>query len=182
MWVETLVAASTNTALVPSALQYTYSSSNFLTAANKVAALNNTSIGNTICFGHILPLSHILPVQALGSTNTTMDAALIELLGAEYIRAGYIGQFMGVRLMPMQDAIVPGTQNSSPATVLPRNRIWLMASNAYKPLTICYNSESPLQIEIEPMQSANLEIGVNVTFAIDMVALVNSKIATISPV
>lgn len=182
MWQAAMTVARQNTALVPSNLVYTFSNDNFVTAATKVAALNSTNISNLIVVGGYLPLSHILPTQVSLASPTTIDAALATLLGRDYVRAGYIGEFMGVRLLPIMDAIVPGTQNSAPATVLETNVAYIMATNGYKPMTIAYNGDTPITIDIDPEKTADFMIGINVTMALDMAAVFASKMAVITPV
>ena len=89
---------------------------------------------------------------------------------------------MGVKLLPLIDAVVPGTQNSSVTTVLDETKIWMMASAGRKPLTICYNSATPLTIELSvPVESgAAFELVSNVTMALDMVAVVVDKIGVVT--
>ena len=167
-----LTAAAADTTKVPSGLIYTFGSVNWVTLANKLAALNNTSISNIIAFGNAVALSKVLPTQQTGSSNTSMDAAIATLLGADYIRSGYMGEYMNVRLMPLQDAIIPGTLN----TILDYQKIWLMASNARKPLTICYNSATPMSIEIGvPESGAAFEMIFNLTIALDCAAVFAEK-------
>lgn len=177
MWNEALTAATADTALIPAALNYTFNTPNWVAAANKIAALNSTSISNLIAVGGMVPLSKVLPTQTTGSTNLNMDAAIATLLGADYTRAGYLGEFMAVRLLPMMDAIVPGTQNTTVQTVLSQNDIWMMAGNGYKPMTIAYNSGTPITLEMDPTRTADFEIGINVTIALDAVAVFASKLA-----
>lgn len=171
LWNSVLTAAASDTTKVPSGLIYTFGSANWVTLANKLAALNNTTIPNIIAFGNAVALSKVLPKDATGSTNVNMDAALATLLGADYIRSGYMGEYMGVRLMPLMDAIVPGTLN----TILDYQKIWLMASNARKPLTICYNSATPISIELSAENGPNFELVTNLTIALDAVAVFAEK-------
>lgn len=180
MWQAAMTAAASNTALVPSGLTYAFSSINWVTLANKISAVNSTAIGNVIAYGAAVPLAKVLPTQATGSSNVNMDAALATLLGADYIRAGYLGEFMSVRLMPLVDAVVPGTQNSGVTTVLDNAKIWMMASNGRKPMTIAYNSATPITLEFDPMQTADFEIGINVTIALDSCALFSSKVGLVT--
>lgn len=172
MWNEVLTLLASDTTKIPSALIYTFGSVNWVTLANKLAALNNTSINNIRAFGNAIALSKVLPAQQTGSSNTAMDAALATLLGADYIKSGYMGQYMSVGLYPLQDAIIPGTLN----TILDAQKIWMMASNALKPMTICYNSATPIAIELTPEQGPNFELGINLTIALDMVAHCADKI------
>lgn len=180
MWNAAMQAAAVDTTKVPSGLTYTFSTPNWVSAANKVSAVNNTAIGNLIAVGGLLPLSKVLPTTATGSSNTAMDAALATLLGSEYNARAYLGEFMGVRLMPLTDAVVPGTQNGDVSTILSGTQIWMMASNRRKPMTIAYNRDTPIQIEMDPTRSADFEIGINLTIALDSVATFASRVALLT--
>lgn len=176
MWNSVLTALASDTTKIPSSLIYTFGSVNWVTLANKLAALNNTNINNIKAFGNAVALSKVLPTQQTGSSNTAMDAALATLLGADYIRSGYLGEYMSVGLFPLQDAIIPGTLN----TILDTQKIWLMASNARKPMTICYNSATPITIELRPEEGPNFELGINLTIALDCAAVVADKIGYVT--
>ena len=180
MWNEAMTAAASNTALVPTGLIYNFSSVNWVTLANKISALNATGINNLIAFGGAVALSKVLPTQATGTTNADMDAAVATLLGAEYVNAGYLGKYMGVRLMPLVDAVIPGTQYGNVSTILPTNKIWMMASNGRRPLTIGYNRDLPVTISITPEETASFEYIVNVSFAIDSVAIFSSRVGLVN--
>ena len=176
MWNQTLTAAAADTSLIPTNLNFTFSNQNWMTAANKVSALNNTYLGSIFATGSMVALSKVLPTQATGSTNVNMDAALATLLGGRYNASGYLGEFMSVPLMPLRDAIVPGTQNTAPETILSANDIWMMSTNGRKPMTIAYTAETPISIEIDPIKSSDFEIGINLTIALDSVATFSSKV------
>lgn len=180
MWNDVLVAASSNSALVPTNLQITYNSTNFVQLANTLSALTATPVTGLVAFGSLVTLNKMLPNQVTGASNVNMDAAISTLLGPEYMRMGYIGEQAGVRYLPLQDAIVPGTQNSTPATVLPSDQAWMMASRGYKPITIAINQDTPIQLEYDPVNTADMTMGVNITTALDMVAVVASKIGVIN--
>lgn len=180
MWNAAMTAAASNTALIPSGLKYNFSAQNWVALANKLAAVNNTSISNIIGFGGAVALSKVLPTQVTGSTNVNMDAAIATLLGADYVRAGYLGEYMAVRLMPLTDVVIPGTQNGDVATMLPANQIWMMAGNGRKPLTIAYNPEGGITFEMDPLQTGDFEIGINMTFCIDSVAIFASKVGLVT--
>ena len=149
MWNQAITAAASDTTLVPSGLSSTFSNVNFVTQANKVAAVNSTQLGSLFCTGNMVALSKVLPTQVTGSTNVNMDAAIATLLGADYTRSGYLGEFMGVRLLPLTDVIVPGTQFTTVSTVLASNRIWIMSASGRKPMTIGYTAETPITVELE---------------------------------
>lgn len=181
MWNAALTAVKSDTTLIPSNLTFTFDSTNWVTAANRLSALNNTGIGGIFATGSMVALSKVLPTQATGSTNVNMDAALATLLGGTYNSRGYLGEFMSVPLLPMRDVIIPGTQNTNPETMLPSTDIWMMASSGRKPMSIAYNSATPITIEIDPvMDSSDFEIAMNLTIALDTVAVFSSKIAHIT--
>ncbi len=180
LWNAAMTAASGNTALIHTGLKYAFNSENWITLANKLAAVNNTSIDNILAYGSPVPLSKVLPTDATGSTNVDMDAALAMMLGADWVRNAQFGEFMRVRLMALRDAVVPGTQNTGVTTVLDAHKIWLMAANGRKPLTIGYNSATPITIEIRPEETASFEFIVNLTTALDSVAVFSSKVGLIT--
>lgn len=180
MWNAALTTAATGTTYIPSGLTGTFSSTNWVSIANKLAAVNNTSISNLFATGSMVPLSKVLPTQVTGSTNVNMDAAIATLLGADYTRSGYLGEFMAVRLLPLQDAVNPLTVHSTVSTVLSANDIWMMAGNGRKPLTIAYNRDTPISIEVEPERTASFELIFNLSIALDSAAVFASKIAHIT--
>jgi hypothetical protein len=177
MWNEAMNTATEDTSLIPTNLNFTFNNQNWVKGANKIAALNNTTISDVFATGGTVALSKVLPNTVTGSTNVNMDAAIATLLGADYTKAGYLGQFMAVRLMPMRDVIIPGTQNTTVETMLSENDIWMLAGNGRKPLTIGYTSGTPISIKMDPTRTGDFEIGLNLTIALDSVATFASKIA-----
>lgn len=177
MWNEAMTTATEDNSLIPTNLNFTFNNQNWVKGANKIAALNNTTISDVFATGGIVALSKVLPNTVTGSTNVNMDAAIATLLGADYTKAGYLGEFMAVRLMPMRDVIIPGTQNTTVETMLSENDIWMLAGNGRKPLTIGYTSGTPISIEMDPTRTGDFEIGLNLTIALDSVATFASKIA-----
>ena len=180
LWSAAMTAAASDTSKIPSGLTYNFSSGNWVTLANKIAAVNNTAYGNVFAYGGALALSKVLPTQATGSSNTAMDAALVELMGADYIRSGYLGEFMNVTLRPLMDAIVPGTQNSSVTTMIDNTKIWMMAGNGRKPMVIGFIEGTPIEIEVDPTRAGDMELAYNVTTAIDCVSVFSSKVGLIN--
>lgn len=177
MWNEAMTTATEDTSLIPTNLNFTFNNQNWVKGANKIAALNNTTISDVFATSGTVALSKVLPNTVTGSTNVNMDAAIATLLGADYTKAGYLGEFMAVRLMPMRDVIIPGTQNTTVETMLSENDIWMLAGNGRKPLTIGYTSGTPISIEMDPTRTGDFEIGLNLTIALDSVATFASKIA-----
>lgn len=180
VWNAMMTAAASNTALIPIGLTANFSSVNWVTLANKLMAVNNTDLDNIVAYGNLVALSKVLPTQATGSTNVNMDAALAMLLGREYIRDAQLGEYMGVRLMPLRDAVVPGTQNTGVTTILDPTKIWMLAANRRKPMVIGYNSATPITIEIDPLNNPAFEYSVNLSISLDAVSIFASKVALVN--
>ena len=180
MWNAAMSAAVADTSLVPSNLSVTFSTQNWVKLANRLSAVNNTPIANHIAFGSYPALAQVLPTEVTGSTNVNMDAAIATLLGADYVRSGYLGEYMSVRLMPMQDVIIPGTQNTTVSTLLSDSTIYMMSGNGRRPLAIAYNSEVPITLEVDPSKSGDMELAINITTALDLVAVFSDHIGVCS--
>lgn len=180
MWSKMMGAAASDTTKIPTGLTYTFSNINWVTLANKLSAVQNTFWGNLFAYGNAVALAKVLPTDVTGSTNVNMDAAIATMLGANFTTQGYLGQYMGVMLMPLVDAIKPGTQFSTVETILDPTKIWMLSGNGRKPLTIGFNSDTPISLEYDPTQTANFEIVYNLTMAMDSVAVFSSRVGLIN--
>ena len=176
MWNAAMNAAIADTSLVPANLSVTFDTQNWVKLANRLAAVNNTSISNIVAFGSYPALAQVLPQDVTGSTNVNMDAAIATLLGADYVRAGYLGEYMAIRLMPLQDVIIPGTQNTTVSTMLSDSLIYMMAGNGRKPIAMAMNREMPITLEILPEHAGDLSMGINVSYSVDMVSVFSDHV------
>lgn len=180
MWNSAMSAAIADTSLVPANLSVTFDTQNWVKLANRLAAVNNTSISNIMAFGSYPALAQVLPTDVTGSTNVNMDAAIATLLGADYARAGYLGEYMAIRLMPLQDVIIPGTQNTTVSTLLSDSLIYMMAGNGRRPMAIGYNEATPIQLEVDPSKSGDMELAINITTALDLVAIFEDHMGVVT--
>lgn len=166
--------------LIPSNLQFTNTSANWVTAAARVSALNGTGYYNTIAIGHPSALTKALPSGVINASNVNLDAALATMLGVEWARYGYLGEYMGVRMMPLVDAIVPGTQNTSMISLVPNDKVWMMASNGLKPVYIGMEDGTPIEIQLDPRETGDMTLDIITTMSIDAKAVFGSKLAQIT--
>lgn len=180
LWNATMAAAIADTSLVPANLNVTFDTQNWVKLANRLSAVNSTAISNIFALGSYPALAQVLPQDVTGSTNVNMDAAIATLLGADYTRTGYLGEYMAVMLRPLVDVIIPGTQNTTVDTMLPDDTIYMMAGNGRKPLTIGYNSATPITLEVDPSKSGDMEMAINVTIALDSVAVFADHIGVVT--
>lgn len=181
MWINTLVAASSNSKYIPTALQYTFSQANFFTAAQKVAALNRVNPNQVMCFGTPLALSKLLPSGIVNTASVNLDAALATMLGSEYVHRGFLTDYMGVGLYAMDQAVIPHTQNTSVDLMIPDTQVWLAAMGGYKPVYIGMEEGTPITIELDPTETADMSIDVMMSVSLDVKPVFGSKIATITP-
>lgn len=171
------MANAVTNGLIPSNLQFTNTSANWVTAAARVSALNGTGYYNTIAIGHPSALTKALPTGMINASSVNLDAALATMLGVEWARYGYLGEYMGVRMMPLVDAIVPGTQNTSMISLVPNDKVWMMASNGLKPVYIGMEDGTPIEIQLDPRETGDMTLDIITTMSIDAKAVFGSKLA-----
>lgn len=174
------MANAVSSGLIPSNLQFTNTSANWVTAAARVSALNGTGYYNTIAIGHPSALTKALPSGMVNASSVNLDAALATMLGVEWARYGYLGEYMGVRMMPLVDAIVPGTQNTSMVSLVPNDKVWMMASNGLKPVYIGMEDGTPIEIQLDPRETGDMTLDIITTMSIDAKGVFGSKIAQIT--
>lgn len=180
LYINALVTGTASTFYVPSNLAFTNTSANWVTAASRLAAVNGTSYRNIIGVGHPSALTKALPSGNVNASTVNLDAALATMLGIDWARYGYLGEYMGVRLMPLDDSIVPGTQNTTITSLVPNNKIYLMSTNGYKPVYIGMEEGTPITVQLDPSETADMTIDIIVSMSIDAKPVFASKIAVIT--
>ena len=175
-----MTAAASNAVFMPSNLKFTNTSANWVTAAARVSALNGTGYYNTIAIGHPSALTKALPSGMVNASSVNLDAALATMLGVEWARYGYLGEYMGVRMMPLLDAIVPGTQNTSMTSLVPNDKIWMLATNGLKPIYIGMEDGTPIEIQLDPRETGDMTLDIITTMSIDAKAVFGSRLAQIT--
>ena len=175
-----MTAAASNTVFLPSNLKFTNTSANWVTAAARVAALNGPGYTNAVAIGHPSALNKVLPSGAVNLSSVNLDAALATMLGVEWARYGYLGDYMGVRLMPLVDSIVPGTQNTSMTSLIPTDKIWMLAANGLKPVYIGMEDGTPIEIQLDPRETGDMTLDIITTMSIDVKGVFGSRLAQIT--
>lgn len=180
MWVNRLVKLTNNTGAIPANMTFTNTSANWVTAAKRVAMVNGTRYRNVIALGDPNALTKALPSGVVNASTVNLDAALSTMLGVEWARYGFLGEYMGVNLMPIDNAVVPGTQNTSVVEMVPSDKVWLAPIGGYKPVAIGVEEGTPITIEMSPSDVADGSIDVVVSMSIDAVPVIASKLALIN--
>lgn len=177
MWNGAMTSAAANTFFVPSYLVgASFTSANFNSLVEKVCAANGVPASALIAYGRRPVLAKALP------TGTAQDAALSYMLGGEWFNNGYMGTIQGVRSFELTNAMVPGTQNTTGDLVISDSKIYIAASkgNGYAPIYIGFEDGSPITLELEPHETADMTLNVNVTASLDVKAVFGTKLAVIT--
>jgi len=177
MWNSAMTAAASNTFFVPSPYVFgSFTSANFNSAVELISAVNHVPVSGLIAYGRRPVLAKALP------TSTAQDAALTYMLGREWMDNGYMGTIQGVRSFALTNAIVPGTQNTTGSLVVSDSKIYVAASkgNGYAPIYIGFEDGSPIVLEMEPHQTADMTLNVNITASLDVKAVFGTKLAVIT--
>ena len=178
MWNAAMVAGAADSTFVPAGLTFAqYSTANFLTAVKKVKAVNNAYGGGVIAFGDIIALSKVLPSGIANAASVNLDAALAMLLGNEYARSGYLTGYGGAQLMALDQAIVPGTQNTTVTEMIDSTKIYFAATNGHKPVYLAMEDGYPITISLDPDETADRSIDIIVTSSLDAKPVFASKMA-----
>lgn len=177
LWYKAMKAGiDENAGIIPAGLNFeTYSTANVVKAVKKVRML--TGFQNVLAVGDIEPLSRMLPSGNANAAAVNLDAALTEMLGLEYARYGYIGETGGARLMPIDNVVVPGTQNTSVKPLIDDNTVYFVGAGSRRPIYVGFEEGTPITIEMEPSKTADMTLDVQVTASMDAVPVFADKIA-----
>ena len=99
-------------------------------------------------------------------------------LGEEVAKEGYLDRYLGARLIPFDQFIVPGTVNSTADLGIADGKLYFIASD-YKPVKVVYEGNSVV-IEEDPMNTTDKTYGITVTYRVGVAAVVGSKIGVIT--
>ena len=100
-------------------------------------------------------------------------------IGKEVMDKGYLDKYMGVRLIPLDNAIVPGTLNSSAKLLLADDRIYLLPLGHERPIKVLYEGDS-IEVTRDALHSTDKTYAVNVTYRIGVAAVVGNKFGVIT--
>lgn len=180
LWNAAMQAATTN-GIIPSGATFTtYSSANWIKAVKAVRKM--TGFWDVIAFGDLEALSQVLPSGNTNGASVNLDVALTDLLGREWARYGYLGEVAGARLMPIDNVVVPGTQNTTVTDLLPNNQIWFAGAAGRKPVYLCFEDGTPITLEMDPSQTGDMTLDITVTVSLDAEPVFADKLAYMSPV
>lgn len=179
LWYGALRAAATNTYYTPSYLTASgFTSANLSNIVEAVMAANNVDASQLMIFGRRPVLSVMLP------TGTKQDAALTYGLGLEWMRNGFLGTVQGVPTFEMRNAMLPGQVNTAGNMIMQDTDAYIIAraGAGYAPIYIGIEDGTPITLELEPHETADMTLNVNMTASIDVKPVFASKIGVITNV
>lgn len=179
LFTNALTTAAKDATYVPAYLSFdSYTSANWANASVACAAANGISRDQLMAFGAYQALQAVLP------SGTTSDAALTYGLGAEWMRNGFLAMVGRVPLFEVNQALVPGTVNTTGVQIFPTDQIYIAGrvNNGLASVYAAVADGSPITIEMEPSQTADFSIDINVTAILDVQPVFAGKIAVIDNV
>lgn len=123
-------------------------------------------------------------VYGLGTLNALNKAIPSEVglqygLGTEVAKEGFLDKYLGARLVPIDQVIVPGTVNSTAQLAIPNDTIYLIATDQYKPVKVVFEGDSVV-VENVPNRTSDKTYTVSMQMKIGVAAVVGSKFGTIT--
>lgn len=100
-------------------------------------------------------------------------------LGAEVAKEGFLDKYLGAKLVPIDQVIVPGTVNTTAQLAIPTDMIFLVATDQYKPVKVVYEGDSVV-VETDAVRTTDKTYCIGVQMKIGVAAVVGSKFGTIT--
>ncbi len=178
-FVQAVTTLATDARYVPSYLKFTtYNSANWGNAIVGVSAANRLPRSQLVAYGEYRALQQVLP------SGTPSDAALTYGLGLEWMRNGFLGVAGGVPLFEVQQTMLPGTVNTTGEMMFPKDMIIIAgrAGSAYAPVYTAFAEGSPLVVQMDPRETGDMSIYIDVTAVMDTKIVMGSKVAVITNV
>ncbi len=178
-FVQAVTTLATGSRYIPDYLKFTtYNSANWGNAVVGVSAANRIPRSQLVAYGEYRALQQVLP------SGTPSDAALTYGLGQEWMRNGFLGVAGGVPLFEIQQAMLPGTVNTTGEMMFPKDMIIVAgrAGSAYAPVYTAFAEGSPLVVQMDPKETGDMSIYIDVTAVMDTKIVMGSKIAIITNV
>lgn len=100
-------------------------------------------------------------------------------LGKEIADKGFLDKYLGAKLIPIDQALVPGTVNSTADFAVPNDKVYVIAAAKDKPAKIVFEGDS-IVIENIPEETTDYKYGISISMRIGTAALVGSKFGIVN--
>ncbi|WP_297419560.1 hypothetical protein [Clostridium sp.] len=172
-YVSTMVVqaltADINANITPSSPYFTngFTTAKWSTLVDRLSAANASN--NITAFGTLSALSAIIPSQI----------GLQYGLGEEWTQVGHLLNYFGVDLVRVPEVLLPNTVNTTALFGIPNDTVYLFADGGYKPVKLLFEGTA-ITNEIDPMGSADKEMGLEVVMKIGQGFVAASKYGAIT--
>jgi hypothetical protein len=146
-----------------------FTTQKWATIKEEISAANGGA--DVSAFGTLPALSAIIPSQV----------GLQYGLGEEWAKVGYIYEYFGVPLIRIPEILLPNTVNTTALFGIPSTVIYLFANGGYKPVKLVFEGQAITKDYI-PTESADKEMGIEVTMRIGQTFVAGSKYGAITGV
>lgn len=123
-------------------------------------------------------------VYAIGTLQALNKAMPAEVglqygLGEEMAKVGHLNRYLGIPLIPIDQAIMPQHINTKPELLIPTDVIYMVASDAYKPVKIVFEGDS-VTVDKIPEETTDKTYWVSIQMRIGVAVVIGSKFGTIT--
>ena len=139
---------------------------------SKMIEMVSAANGNTTVYtlGTLSALNSVVPE----------NAGLQYGLGEKIADQGFLDKYLGSKLIPMDQFIVPGTINADePKLGVPDDKLYVIAAEQYKPIKVVFEGDSVV-VEKDPNNTTDKTYGVTIQMKVGVAAIVGSKFGEIT--
>ena len=123
------------------------SSDQWTTLAERVSSANGGA--DVYALGTLSALAKVYP------SATGLQYALgANGVGDELVKDGHFDRYLGVKLIPIDNYILPGTVNTTATLGVPTNMIFMVAADHYKPVKVVFEGSS-VAVEWDPKETTD---------------------------
>ena len=117
---------------------------------------------------------------ALSNVHNTVSAQYDVAIGGEMNARGYLGEYLGVKLIALKNAMKPGTVNSAaPQLVLPDNRIYFIPVGGARPVKIVFEGNE-VSVMYNPLETSDMRLGLTISLHLGIAVICGPKFGTIT--
>jgi hypothetical protein len=144
-----------------------FSDANFINITQRVQAANGNA--DVYCMATLAALGTVFP-------NTV---GLQYGLGQQIAEEGFLQKYKGARLVEIEQAMIPGTLNTTATLMIPNTVLYFVAMGQYRPIKVVFEGEN-VTIESVPTQTPDKTGGLTITMRFGVASVVGSKFGAIT--
>jgi hypothetical protein len=139
----------------------------YITIGQTVKAANANK--DILVFGTLIALGSVIPNQV----------GLQYGLGEEWSKVGYLDSYKGFKLMEIDQALVPGTVNTTANLIVPNDVLYFIAVDGYRPIKVVFEGAN-VTVETVPTETPDKTGGLAITMRMGTTVAVGSKFGALT--